>query len=146
LDGDRTLEKGYRQDEAFSPSDGHQDSLNAAKWPLLDSDPLPHLQIRAGGTAQPSSDGNLDRGQFGIVNRYRSPSNCNGVDNPGDGKDWQPVQGVKAGKNVARKKRKFKLLKSVGPSAAALIRGQKCFKAPRPKVGYNSIFVMASYP
>jgi len=91
LNGDRPLQECYRQHEALMSSKTQQDSLYATKRAALNSHPMSDLQEGPGLAGQSGFNSGLDGGNFGFVNSNRGSANSDYVNNPRDGKNWEPV-------------------------------------------------------
>jgi hypothetical protein len=97
---------------------------------MLNSDSMSRLHVGPRPSAQPRLlCTKLNASQFSVVNGDGSPSCCNRGNNPGDGEDGEPVQGVESAKNVPWKKRQFQFLEPVGPATTALVQGEKRIEA-----------------
>src|SRR6266404_2048551 len=59
---------------------------------MLDSHPLSNLPERPGLAWEPRLDRGLDRSNLSFVNRYRRLAHSDDEGNPGDQKNWEPIQ------------------------------------------------------
>ncbi len=80
---------------------------------MLNSHPMPDLQERPGLAGQSGFNSCLDCGKFVFVNSNRGPANSDYVNNPRDGKNWEPVQWVKPAKHVTGEEGKLDFFKPI---------------------------------
>jgi hypothetical protein len=91
LNRHRSLQKCYGQHKPLMSSEAQQDSLYAAKRPMLDSHSMSNLHKRPRLSGQSRPNSRLQGSNFGFINSDRSSANSDYVDNPGDAKNWKPV-------------------------------------------------------
>src|SRR6267143_1777669 len=111
---------------------------------MLDSHPLPNLNERPRLARKPRLDRGLYRCNFGFVDGYRSLAHSDDEGNPGDHKNWAPIQRVEAAEDIPREKWAFDFLESVRPPAPTQVQRQKRFIAHTAQVGYDELLVPTS--
>src|SRR6266853_1091687 len=99
------------------------------------------LQIWPWLAWKPGLDCGLYCNNFGFLNGDRRLAHSDDEANPGDYKNWAPIQWVEAAKDIPREKRAFDFLKPVRPPAPASIKRQKRFKAHTGQVSCDDILV-----
>jgi hypothetical protein len=83
------------------------------------------LEERPRFALEPGCNDFLDSGDFGVVNRHRSPSSTHYEEHAGRRKNREPILHIESAEQIAREKRKFHFLKAIRPSPSALIQRQK---------------------
>src|SRR6266404_3652882 len=106
---------------------------------MLDSHPLSNLDERPRLAREPRLDRGLYRCNFAIVNGLRSLAHSDDEGNPGDHKNWEPIQRVEAAEDIPREKRAFDFLEPVRPPAPTHVQRQKRFITHTAQVGSDDI-------
>src|SRR6266404_7735727 len=106
---------------------------------MLDSHLLSNLDGWPRLAREPRLDRGLDRRNLSFVNGYRNLAHSDDEGNPGDHKNWEPIQWVEAAEDVPREKWAFDFLEPVRPPAPTQVQRQKRFIAHTGQVGCDDI-------
>src|SRR5882762_7590693 len=106
---------------------------------MVNSHSLSNLHKRPRLAREPRLDRRLYRCNFGFVNGYGSLAHSDDEGNPGDHKNWEPIQWVEAAEDIPREKWAFDILEPVRPPAPAHVQRQKRFIAHTAQVGCDDI-------